>query len=205
MDCKASLWTWKKVIVVAVNGIQLNMWRSSGVQPVQPPIKRRPPGKPKKKRAREVGEPVGRRVGISKQCRACGKIGYNKRSCKGEIGGNSSLPGTTNRTSAINKTSRCRNYSNINQPTRQAQAQPSSVTQFAPPQPSVSSQSSMHTFTPSAPTQPWTSSRSPLPSFQSSMHTFTPCAFPQPWTSSSRPSATYQTNMHILSSPSAPY
>ncbi|KAK9997189.1 hypothetical protein SO802_021875 [Lithocarpus litseifolius] len=151
-----------------------------GVQPVQPLIKRRPPGKPKKKRAREVGEPAGRRAGISKQCKACGKIGHNKRSCKGEIEGNSSLPDTTNRTSATNKTSRCRNYSNINQPTRQAQAQPSSTTPFAPPQPSVSSQSSMHTFTPGAPTQPWASSPNPLPSFQSSMHTFTPCAFPQP-------------------------
>ena len=56
-----------------------------------------------------------------------------------------------------------------------------------------------------SPTQPWTSSPSPLPSFQSSMHTFTPCAFPQPWTSSSTSYATYQTNMHFSSTPSAPY
>ena len=56
-----------------------------------------------------------------------------------------------------------------------------------------------------SPTQPWTSSPSPLPSFQSSMHTFTPCAFPQPWTSSFRPCATCQTSMHISSSLSAPY
>ena len=80
-----------------------NMWRPSGVQPVQPPIKRRPPGRPKKKRTREAGELAGRRVGISKQCRGCGQIGHNKRSCKGQIGGNSSIPSTTNRTTAAKK------------------------------------------------------------------------------------------------------
>ena len=79
------------------------MWRLSGVQPIQPSIKRRPPGRPKKKKAMEVGEPTGRRAGISKQCRACGKIGHNKTSCKAKIGGNSSLPGTTNKNSAANK------------------------------------------------------------------------------------------------------
>ena len=71
--------------------------------PVQPPIKRRPPGRPKKKRAREPNESTSRRAGISKQCKSCGKLGHNRRSCKGEIGGNSSLPGTTNRTSTSNK------------------------------------------------------------------------------------------------------
>ena len=99
MDCKTSLWTWKKDIVVAGNGIRLayhvpmqfpayssigkklssicigvfmSPHVSSGVQPVQPPIKRRPLGRPKKKRTREVSEPAGRRAGISKQCRSYG-------------------------------------------------------------------------------------------------------------------------------------
>ncbi|KAK9998276.1 hypothetical protein SO802_017879 [Lithocarpus litseifolius] len=172
-----------------------------------PPIKRRPPGRPKKKRARKVGEPAGRRAGISKQCRACGKIGHNKRSCKGEIGGNSSLPGTTNRTSAANKTSRCRNYSNINQPTGQAQAQPSSATPFAPPQTSVSSQSSMHTFTPGALTQPWTSSFRPCATYQTRMHiSFSPSASYQASVHfSSDPNAPYQTRMHFSSSLNASY
>ena len=67
------------------------MWRPSGVTPVQPPIKKKPLDRPKKKRAREPNEPTSRRVGISKQCKAYGKLGHN-RSCKGEIGGNSSLP-----------------------------------------------------------------------------------------------------------------
>ena len=79
------------------------MWRPSGVTPVQPSIKRRPPGRPKKKRAKEPNESTSRRAGISKQCKACGKLGHNRRSYKGEIGGKSSLLGTTNRTSTSNK------------------------------------------------------------------------------------------------------
>ena len=72
------------------------MWRPSDVTPIQPLIKKIPPGRPKKKRAREPYEPTsGKRAGISKQCKTCGKLGHNKRTCKGEIGGNSSLPGTT--------------------------------------------------------------------------------------------------------------
>ena len=90
-----------ELVIAPINGQK--MWRPSGVQPVQPPIKRRPPSRPKKKRTRELGEAAGRRAGISKQCRTCGKIGHNKRSCKGEVGGNFSLPGTINRTSAAKK------------------------------------------------------------------------------------------------------
>ena len=62
---------------------------------MQSPIKRRLPGRPKKKRAREPNEPSkehSKGLGIAKRCKSCGKIGHNKRSCKGEVGGNSSLP-----------------------------------------------------------------------------------------------------------------
>ena len=58
---------------------------------------------PRRREQGEVGELAGRRADISRQCKTCGKIGHNKRSCKGEIGGNSSLPSTTNRTSVANK------------------------------------------------------------------------------------------------------
>ena len=70
---------------------------------VQPSIKRRPLGRPKKKKVREPNELTSRRAGISKQCKTCGKLGYNRRSCKDKIGGNSSLLDTTNRTSTSNK------------------------------------------------------------------------------------------------------
>uniref|UniRef100_A0A7N2QWW4 CCHC-type domain-containing protein n=1 Tax=Quercus lobata TaxID=97700 RepID=A0A7N2QWW4_QUELO len=65
-----------------------NMWQSTGLPSVQPPIKRRPPGRPKKSRVKEPDEPTChtklRRVGVPKKCKACGRLGHNKRSCKGE-------------------------------------------------------------------------------------------------------------------------
>ncbi|KAK9984522.1 hypothetical protein SO802_034047 [Lithocarpus litseifolius] len=124
-------------IIAPING--QNMWRPSDVTPVQPPIKRRPLGKPKKKRAREPNEPTSRRAGISKQCKAYGKLGHNRRSCKGKISGNSSLPSTTNRTSTSKK----------------ASMHSFSSTPSAPPQ------SSMHS--PSMPSAPYLSSK---PSFR---------------------------------------
>nr|POE97552.1 hypothetical protein CFP56_17071 [Quercus suber] len=129
-------------IIAPING--QNIWRLSGVTPVQPPIKRRPPGRPKKKKAMEPNKPTSRRAGISKQCQACGKLGHNRRNCKGEIRGNSSLLGTTNRTSTSNKTSRTRNYFNSSTPSL---AKIASATPFAP------YQASMHSFSPSAPPQ----------------------------------------------------
>ena len=81
-------------IIEPING--QNMWRPNGLPPVQPPIKRRPPNQPKKKRALEPDEHRSHRknrdVGISKQCKACGKLGQNKKSSKGEVGRNFSLP-----------------------------------------------------------------------------------------------------------------
>ena len=72
--------------------------------PVQPSIKKkRPPGRPKKKKTREPNEQTSKRVDISKQCKTFGKLGHNRKSYKGEIGGNSSPPGTINRTSTSNK------------------------------------------------------------------------------------------------------
>nr|POE91610.1 hypothetical protein CFP56_25652 [Quercus suber] len=73
------------------------MWTPTGLPLVQPLIKRRPPGRPKKKKARKPNEPRrdhSKGLGIAKECKSCGKIGHNKRSCKGEVGGNSSLPTT---------------------------------------------------------------------------------------------------------------
>ena len=94
-----------KPIIEPING--QNMWKASGLPPVQPPIKRRPPGRPKKKRALEPDEPrshkKNRDLGISKQCKLCRKLGRNKRSCKGEVGGNSSLLGSA---SQANRTTR---------------------------------------------------------------------------------------------------
>ena len=73
-------------IIDPING--QNMWTLTGLPPVQPPIKRRPPSKPKKKRAREPNKPRrghSKGLGIAKRCKSCGKIGRNKRSCKGKV------------------------------------------------------------------------------------------------------------------------
>nr|POF18726.1 hypothetical protein CFP56_24954 [Quercus suber] len=114
-----------------------NMWRPSGLPPVQPPIKRRPPSWPKKKRALEPDEPRSHRksrgVGISKQCKTCGKLGRNKRSYKGEVGGNSSLPRSASQVSRT--TRRATKDGHANSPVV-GSAQPSStddVTTTAPP------------------------------------------------------------------------
>nr|POF04628.1 hypothetical protein CFP56_39162 [Quercus suber] len=115
------------------------MWRPSGLPPMQPPIKRRPPGRPKKKRALEPDEPrshkKNRGVDISKQCKACGKFGHNKRSYKREVGGNSSLPRSA---SEVSKTTRrTTKDGHANSPVV-GSAQPSStddVTTTAPPPP----------------------------------------------------------------------
>ncbi|KAK9991847.1 hypothetical protein SO802_026832 [Lithocarpus litseifolius] len=118
-------------IIEPING--QNMWKPSGLPPVQPPIKRRPPGRPKKKRALEPDEPrsykKNRGVGISKQCKACGKLGHNKRTCKGEVGRNSSLP---------------RSASQVNMTTRRAavgSAQPSPDVIITTPPPPTGNQS----------------------------------------------------------------
>ena len=51
-------------VIAHING--QNMWRPSGVQPVQPPIEKRPLGRPKKKMTREAGEQqVGELVSLN--------------------------------------------------------------------------------------------------------------------------------------------
>ena len=60
-------------MIEPING--QNMWQSTGLPFVQPPIKRRPPGRPKKSRVKEPDEPTRhtklRRVGVPKKCKAC--------------------------------------------------------------------------------------------------------------------------------------
>ena len=86
-------------MIEPING--QNMWQSTRLPFVQPLIKHRPPDRPKKSRVKEHDEPTRhtklRRVGVPKKCKACGRLGHNKRSCKGKVGGNSSLLGATKR------------------------------------------------------------------------------------------------------------
>nr|POE84693.1 hypothetical protein CFP56_75641 [Quercus suber] len=130
-------------IIEPING--QNMWKPSGLPPMQPPIKRRPPGRPKKKRALEPDEPRSHRknrgLGISKQCKLCGKLGHNKRSCKGEVGGNSSLPRSASQASRTTRRAAKDGHANssaVGSAQPGSNAQPSSidnVTTSAPPPP----------------------------------------------------------------------
>ncbi|KAK9999776.1 hypothetical protein SO802_019379 [Lithocarpus litseifolius] len=55
-----------------------NMWTPTGLPLMPPPIKRRPLGRPKKKRALEPNEPKrghNKGLGIAKRGKSCGKIG----------------------------------------------------------------------------------------------------------------------------------
>ncbi|MBA0661754.1 hypothetical protein Goklo_006009, partial [Gossypium klotzschianum] len=60
--------------------------------PILPPTLRRPLGIPTKVRRKEPNEPqTTKRLskrGVEMRCIKCNKIGYNKRSCKGEFGKN---------------------------------------------------------------------------------------------------------------------
>ena len=60
-------------MIEPING--QNMWQSTGLPFVQPPIKRRPSSRPKKSRVKQPDEPTRhtklRRVGVPKKCKAC--------------------------------------------------------------------------------------------------------------------------------------
>ncbi|KAK8614012.1 hypothetical protein V6N13_122391 [Hibiscus sabdariffa] len=62
-------------------------------EPILPPIIRRPVGRPQTKRRKEPDEPVKAirrlaKLGVQMTCSKCGSKGHNKRSCRGQVGGN---------------------------------------------------------------------------------------------------------------------
>ncbi|KAK8659316.1 hypothetical protein V6N13_029522 [Hibiscus sabdariffa] len=64
-------------------------------EPILSLVTRRPVGRPQKKRRKEPDEPVTkigriRKIGAQMTCSKCGNRGHNKRSCKGQVGGNTS-------------------------------------------------------------------------------------------------------------------
>lgn len=63
------------------------------MEPILPPMLRRPPGRPHKSRRKEMDETPTQQSKISKKgvhmtCRKCGQSGHNARTCKGQVGGN---------------------------------------------------------------------------------------------------------------------
>ncbi|XP_075664850.1 uncharacterized protein LOC142634442 [Castanea sativa] len=88
----------EKPVISMLEDIRLylmNRSQQNRLSIMKPPIKRRSPDKSKRKRVRKPNEPRrshNKGLGIAKRCKSCEKIGHNKKSCKGEVGGNSSLP-----------------------------------------------------------------------------------------------------------------
>ncbi|KAL4284336.1 hypothetical protein GQ457_16G014780 [Hibiscus cannabinus] len=75
------------------------------MEPILPPMFRRPPGRPHKKRKREVDEapPMTSKVskrGIMMFCNKCGGSGHNIRTCKGKVGANPKRSGQTSSSAA---------------------------------------------------------------------------------------------------------
>ncbi|KAL6534699.1 hypothetical protein OROGR_013374 [Orobanche gracilis] len=66
------------------------MWPKASGYPVEPPLIRKMPGRPKKKRRRDQDEkdPKNpnrlRNVGVLMTCKNCREVGHNSRSCKKE-------------------------------------------------------------------------------------------------------------------------
>lgn len=72
----------------AINGEK--MWPKASGYPIEPPLIRKMPGRPKKKRIRDKEEkdPKNpnrlRRTGLQMTCQNCFQVGHNARSCKNE-------------------------------------------------------------------------------------------------------------------------
>ncbi|KAK8653344.1 hypothetical protein V6N13_127351 [Hibiscus sabdariffa] len=75
------------------------------MEPILPPLFRRPPGRPHKKRKRKIDEPTPQlgkvsRTGVKIFCKKCEGTGHNIRTCKRRVGGNIRGPGQTSTSSA---------------------------------------------------------------------------------------------------------
>ncbi|KAL4291181.1 hypothetical protein GQ457_14G014140 [Hibiscus cannabinus] len=112
----------------------VNQWtKVEGMEPILPPVLRRPVGRPNKKRRLERDEvPTSRKLskrGSKMTCTKCGKTGHNIRTCKGEIGGNKYLK----KSAAFKAEVANKRQSKINPPTTskptfcRGQSQPPSV------------------------------------------------------------------------------
>ena len=81
-------------IVYPCNG--LNLWPHLQTPVMLPPVMRRAPGRPKKARNKRNDESTNTfkllRQSKSVVCKKCGKIGHNKRICKGKTSTDRNIP-----------------------------------------------------------------------------------------------------------------
>ncbi|CAK8538466.1 unnamed protein product [Lathyrus sativus] len=91
---KISFMATYSYIILPSNGPRL--WEKAQGDPFNPPVMRRAPGRPKKKRNKANDEPsssnvLPRHSSIVK-CKSCGNFEHNSRTCKGKTTANRQLP-----------------------------------------------------------------------------------------------------------------
>ncbi|XP_058726237.1 uncharacterized protein LOC131597563 [Vicia villosa] len=104
---KTSFMATYSYIVLPSNGPRL--WPTAEGEPINPPVMRRAPGRPKKKRNKANDEPTSsnmlpRSLTIVK-CKSCGNFGHNSRTCKGKTAADRQLPKGSNKNKKQNKAS----------------------------------------------------------------------------------------------------
>nr|XP_027190523.1 uncharacterized protein LOC113786690 [Cicer arietinum] len=104
---KTNFLTCYSYIIMPSNGPKL--WHASNGDPINPPIMRRAPGRPKKKRNKSNDESKGSnklpRQFATVKCKNCGKLGHNTRTCKGKSAADREIPKGGNN---INRTKRAK-------------------------------------------------------------------------------------------------
>nr|XP_027193470.1 uncharacterized protein LOC113788095 [Cicer arietinum] len=104
---KTNFLTCYSYIIMPSNGPKL--WHASNGDPINPPIMRRAPGRPKKKRNKSNDESKGSnklpRQFATVKCKNCGKLGHNTRTCKGKSATDREIPKGGNN---INRTKRAK-------------------------------------------------------------------------------------------------
>ncbi|XP_058746340.1 uncharacterized protein LOC131619237 [Vicia villosa] len=108
---KTSFMATYSYIVLPSNGLRL--WPTTEGEPINPPVMRRAPGRPKKKRNKSNDEPnssnVLPRILTTVKCKSCGNFGHNSRTCKGKTAADRQLPKGSNKTKKQTKASSSEN------------------------------------------------------------------------------------------------
>ncbi|XP_058783420.1 uncharacterized protein LOC131658103 [Vicia villosa] len=103
---KTSFMATYSYIVLPSNGPRL--WPTAEGEPINPPVMRRAPGRPKKKRNKANDEPISSNVLprnlTTVKCKSCGNFGHNSRTCKGKTAADRQLPKGSNKTKKQKKT-----------------------------------------------------------------------------------------------------
>ncbi|XP_058775575.1 uncharacterized protein LOC131649839 [Vicia villosa] len=103
---KTSFMATYSYIVLPSNDPRL--WPTAEGEPINPPVMRKAPGRPKKKRNKANDEPTSSNVLprnlTTVKCKSCGNFGHNSRTCKGKTAADRQFPKGSNKTMKQKKT-----------------------------------------------------------------------------------------------------